>query len=255
GIINYQALALLGMYLLGVFLAIGSSIILNKIIRFKSKSYFVVEMPSYKLPLFKNVLYTVLEKTKSFVFNAGKIILAVSIILWFLASHGGENFDKAEETVKTETESQNLSDKELEVAIASYQIENSYIGMMGKSIEPVIKPLGYDWKIGIAIITSFAAREVFVGTLATIYSVEDAEDEGTIRQRMESATFAETGEKVFTLATGVSLLLFYAIAMQCAATVAIVKRETNSWKWAIIQLVGMGVMAYVFAFVGYTIFK
>jgi len=255
GIINYQALALLGMYLLGIFLAIGSSIILNKIIRFKSKSYFVVEMPSYKLPLFKNVFYTVIEKTKSFVFNAGKIILAVSIILWFLASHGGESFDNAEETVKNRMESLNPSDKELEVAIASYQIENSYIGMMGKSIEPVIKPLGYDWKIGIAIITSFAAREVFVGTLATIYSVEDAEDEGTIRQRMESATFAETGEKVFTLATGVSLLLFYAIAMQCAATVAIVKRETNSWKWAIIQLVGMGVMAYLFAFAGYTIFK
>jgi ferrous iron transport protein B len=255
GIINYQALALLGMYLLGVLLAISASIILNKIIKFKSKSYFVVEMPSYKLPLFKNVLYTVLEKTKSFVFNAGKIILSISVILWFLASHGGENFDKAETIVKTRVENQSLSKKELEAAVASYQIENSYIGMMGKSIEPVIKPLGYDWKIGIAIITSFAAREVFVGTLATIYSVEDAEDEGTIRQRMEAATFAVTGEKVFTLATGVSLLLFYAIAMQCAATVAIVRRETNSWKWTLFQLVGMGVMAYLFAFLGHTIFK
>lgn len=255
GFLNYQALALLGMYLLGIVLALVSAVILHKIIKLKSKSYFVIEMPAYKVPLFKNVFYTVLEKTKSFVLNAGKIILAVSVILWFLASHGGENFDNAEEIITKRTENAGLPEHELNAKVASFQIENSYIGMMGKSIEPVIKPLGYDWKVGIAIITSFAAREVFVGTLATIYSVEDAEDEGTIRSRMESATFADTGEKVFTLATGVSLLLFYAIAMQCAATVAIVKRETNSWKWAIIQLVGMGIMAYIFAFVGYTIFK
>ena len=148
-----------------------------------------------------------------------------------------------------------LSTETLRNAIASQKLESSYIGLMGKSIEPVISPLGYDWKIGIAIITSFAAREVFVGTLATIYSVEDPEDEGTITQRMDAATYPETGAKVFTLATGISLLLFYAIAMQCAATVAIVRRETNSWKWTLIQLFGMGIMAYVFAFVGYTIFK
>lgn len=255
GFINSQALALLGMYLLGIVLAIGSAVILNKIIRFKSKSYFVIELPSYKLPLFRNVFYTVVEKTKAFVFNAGKIILAVSIVLWFLASHGGKTFENAEEIVSSKYENTEISEEELSAEIASFQIENSYIGMMGKTIEPAIKPLGYDWKIGIAIITSFAAREVFVGTLATIYSVEDAEDEGTIRSRMESATFADTGEKVFTFATGISLLLFYAIAMQCAATVAIVRRETNSWKWTLIQLVGMGVMAYLFAFVGYTIFK
>ncbi len=255
GFINSQALVLLGMYLLGIVLALVSAVILNKIIKLKSKSYFVIEMPSYKMPLFRNVFYTVLEKTKAFVLNAGKIILAVSVILWFLASHGGETFDNAEEIVSSKIENRNLPEEELNTKVASFQIENSYIGMMGKAIEPVIKPLGYDWKIGIAIITSFAAREVFVGTLATIYSVEDAEDEATIKQRMEAATFADTGEKVFTLATGVSLLLFYAIAMQCAATVAIVKRETNSWKWTIIQLVGMGVLAYLFAFVGYTIFK
>lgn len=255
GFINSQALALLGMYLLGIVLAVGSAFILNKIIQFKSKSYFVIEMPSYKLPLFRNVFYTVVEKTKAFVFNAGKIILAVSIVLWFLASHGGKTFDNAEEIVSSKYENTEISEEELNAEIASFQIENSYIGMMGKTIEPVIRPLGYDWKIGIAIITSFAAREVFVGTLATIYSVEDAEDEGTIRSRMENATFADTGEKVFTFATGVSLLLFYAIAMQCAATVAIVKRETNSWKWTLIQLFGMGVLAYLFAFIGYTISK
>src|SRR5690554_1079065 len=255
GFINSQALALLGMYLLGIVLAIGSAIVLNKIIKFKSKSYFVIEMPSYKMPLFRNIFYTILEKTKAFVFNAGKIILAVSIVLWFLASHGGKTFDNAEEIVSSKYENTEISEEELNTEIASFQIENSYIGMMGKTIEPVIKPLGYDWKIGIAIITSFAAREVFVGTLATIYSVEDAEDEGTIRSRMESATFTDSGEKVFTFATGISLLLFYAVALQCAATVAIVRRETNSWKWTIIQLVGMGVLAYLFAFVGYTVFK
>ena len=255
GFINSQALALLGMYLLGIVLAIGSAIVLNKIIKFKSKSYFVIEMPSYKMPLFRNIFYTVLEKTKAFVFNAGKIILAVSIVLWFLASHGGKTFDNAEEIVSSKYENTEISEEELNTEIASFQIENSYIGMMGKTIEPVIKPLGYDWKIGIAIITSFAAREVFVGTLATIYSVEDAEDEGTIRSRMESATFTDSGEKVFTFATGISLLLFYAVALQCAATVAIVRRETNSWKWTIMQLVGMAILAYLFAFVGYTIFK
>src|SRR5690554_5521055 len=151
------------MYLLGIVLAIGSAIVLNKIIKFKSKSYFVIEMPSYKMPLFRNIFYTVLEKTKAFVFNAGKIILAVSIVLWFLASHGGKTFDNAEEIVSSKYENTEISEEELNTVIASFQIENSYIVMMGKTIEPVIKQLGYDWKIGIAIITSFAAREVFVG--------------------------------------------------------------------------------------------
>lgn len=259
GFINSQALTLLGMYVLGILLAIGSAIVLNKIIKAKGKSYFLIEMPSYKLPLLKNVAYTVLEKTKSFVFNAGKIILAVSIILWFLATHGGKTFDDAENIINSRQASLNMTENDKNAELASFQLENSYIGMMGKSIEPVIKPLGYDWKIGIAIIASFAAREVFVGTLATIYSVEDSDDEdahtATIRGRMEAATHGNTGVKVFTLATGVSLLLFYAIALQCAATVAIVRKETNSWKWTLAQLTGMGVMAYLFALFGHMIFK
>ncbi len=255
GFINSQALALLGMYVLGVVLAAGSAVILNKVINFKSKSYFVIEMPSYKLPLLRSVFFTVIEKTKSFVLNAGKIILAVSIILWFLASHGGKTFDIAQEIIEAKYTETPISDHQLEAEVASFQLENSYVGMMGKAIEPVIKPLGYDWKIGIAIITSFAAREVFVGTLATIYSVEDPDDQGTIKSRMQAATYADTGEKVFTTPTGVSLLLFYAIALQCAATVAIVRRETNSWKWPIIQFIGMGIMAYVAAFIGYTVFS
>jgi len=254
GFINSQALALLTMYLLGIIFALLASVILNKIIHFTNKSYFVIELPTYKIPLFRNVFYTVLEKTKAFVFNAGKIILAVSIVLWFLASHGGQTFENAEEIITSKYANTEISEAELNVEIASFQIENSYIGTIGKVIEPIIKPLGYDWKIGIAIITSFAAREVFVGTLATIYSVEDQEDVGTIRSKMEMATFSESGEKVFTLSTGISLLLFYAIAMQCVATVAIVKRETNSWKWTFIQLSGMGILAYLFAFFGNVVF-
>jgi ferrous iron transport protein B len=255
GFINSQALALLGMYVLGIVLAALAAVVLNKVINFKSKYYFVIEMPSYKLPLLRSVFFTVIEKTKSFVLNAGKIILAVSIILWFLASHGGKTFDNAQEIVEAKYSDTYIADEQLAAAVASFQLENSYVGMLGKTIEPVIKPLGYDWKIGVAIITSFAAREVFVGTLATIYSVEDPDDQGTIKSKMQAATYADTGEKVFTTPTGVSRLLFYAIALQCAATVAIVRRETNSWKWPIIQFVGMGIMAYVAAFIGYTIFS
>lgn len=254
GFINSQALALLGMYVFGIVLALIASIILTKIIKAKTKSYFVIEMPSYKIPLFKNVFFTVYEKTKSFVIDAGKIILAVSVVLWFLASHGGKTFDNANEIISNKIENQNLTHAELNSKIAAFKLENSYIGTMGKTIEPIIKPLGYDWKIGIAIITSFAAREVFVGTLATIYSVENTEDESTIKSKMETATFSD-GQKVFTTASGISLLLFYAIAMQCGATVAVVKRETNSWKWPLIQLFGLGILAYLFAFIGFNLIQ
>lgn len=254
GFINSQALALLGMYVFGIVLALIASIILTKIIKAKTKSYFVIEMPSYKIPLFKNIFFTVYEKTKSFVIDAGKIILAVSVVLWFLASHGGKTFDNANEIISNKIENQNLTHAELNTKIAAFKLENSYIGTMGKTIEPIIKPLGYDWKIGIAIITSFAAREVFVGTLATIYSVENTEDESTIKSKMETATFSD-GQKVFTTASGISLLLFYAIAMQCGATVAVVKRETNSWKWPLIQLFGLGILAYLFAFIGFNLIQ
>ena len=140
--------------------------------------------------------------------------------------------------------------------ISAYQLENSYIGIMGKAIEPIIRPLGYDWKIGVAVVSSFAAREVFVGTLATIYSVgSHSEEEVTIKNRMAAEVHPLTGTKVFNFATGVSLLLFYAFAMQCISTLAIVKKETNSWKWPVIQLVVMSGFAYVVAFTAYQILK
>ncbi len=248
--LNYQGLMLMFLYLVGFAMALLSAWILSMTIKIQSKSYFVVEMPNYKFPLLKNVGITVWEKTRTFVTEAGKIILAISILLWVLASYGpGKNFSEAEQIVQsnfTELEGEELTNK-----INSHKLEHSYIGLLGKSIEPVITPLGYDWKIGIALISSFAAREVFVGTLATIYSVEsDAEE--TIKNRMASEVRAD-GTPLFNLASGISLMLFYAFAMQCMSTLAIVKKETNSWKWPTIQLFGMTFLAYLTAFTTYQI--
>ncbi|MFT6065969.1 MAG: ferrous iron transport protein B [Paraglaciecola sp.] len=253
GFLNLQGLVLLSLYALGFATAILAAYILHKTLKIKSKSFFVIEMPNYKLPSLKNVFFEVVEKTKAFVFGAGKIILALSIVLWFLASNGGADFKNVEKTITENGMNQSLNDGELQQKIASAKLENSYIGMMGKAIEPAIKPLGYDWKIGIALITSFAAREVFVGTLATIYSVE-ANDENTttIKQKMASEV-NETGGILFNFPVGMSLMVFYAFAMQCMATFAIVKRETKSWKWPLIQLFGMALLAYVASFLTYQI--
>ena len=253
---SYKALTLMSLYIIGFMTAIFSAYLLNKILKIKSKSYFVIEMPNYKIPLLRNVAITVLEKTKTFILEAGKIILAISIILWVLASYGpGEQFNNAETIVQTEHPT--ILEDALEDKIAAHKLEYSYIGIIGKAIEPAIRPLGYDWKIGIGLITSFAAREVFVGTLATIYSVGSAgdnEDEDTIKSKM-AAEVHRDGSKVFTLASGISLLLFYAFAMQCMSTLAIVKRETNSWKWPLVQLFGMSLVAYIAAFIAYQFIK
>ena len=252
---SLQGLTLMALYLLAFVVAIASAYILNKLLKLKCKSYFVVEMPSYKVPLFKNVALNVLEKTKAFVTGAGKIILAISIVLWFLGSHGPGNFNKAEEIIAQKNANVRLSEGTFENQVNAYKLENSYIGIMGKTIEPAIKPLGYDWKIGIAVVSSFAAREVFVGTLATIYSVgSQSEEEATIKMKMAEDIDAN-GNKIFNFATGISLLLFYAFAMQCVSTLAIVKKETNSWKWPIIQLVFMSGFAYVVALIAYQTLK
>tara|TARA_B100001057_G_C22746202_1_gene909842 strand:- start:144 stop:1367 length:1224 start_codon:yes stop_codon:yes gene_type:complete len=248
--LSYQGLMLMFLYLIGFGMALISAWILSKTLKIKSKSYFVVEMPNYKLPLLKNIGITVWEKTKTFITEAGKIILAISIILWVLASNGpGENFSKAEQIIKTnnaELDQETLTNK-----INSFKLEHSYIGILGKSIEPIISPLGYDWKIGIALISSFAAREVFVGTLATIYSVESNAEE-TIKNQMASEVKSD-GKPLFNLASGISLMLFYAFAMQCMSTLAIVKKETNSWKWPLIQLFSMSLLAYTIALLTYQI--
>lgn len=256
GFLNMQGLTLMLLYLIGFGMAIFSAYILNKILKVKGKTYFVVEMPNYKLPLFKNVGINVIEKTKAFVLGAGKIILAISIVLWFLASYGpGKSFNDAEEIIIENNKNNPLPKEEFENAVASQKLENSYIGLMGKTIEPTISPLGYDWKIGIAIISSFAAREVFVGTLATIYSVGGSDNEVTIKNRMAAEVNPITGQKVFNFASGISLLLFYAFAMQCAGTLAITKKETNSWKWPLGQLIFMSGFAYIVALIAYQILK
>ena len=252
--ISYQGLTLMGLYLIGFLMAIVSASILNRALQSPNKSYFVVEMPNYKLPLLKNVAFTVWEKTLSFVVEAGKIILAISILLWFMASFGpGKKFSNAKQIVAHQYSNQVLSDSELENKIASFRLENSYIGILGKTIEPMILPLGYDWKIGIALISSFAAREVFVGTLATIYSVgNDAQE--TIKTRM-AGEIRKDGTRLFNLPTGISLMLFYAFAMQCMSTLAIVKKETNSWKWPSIQLFSMTIIAYIVSLLSYQLLK
>ncbi|MFV8334947.1 ferrous iron transport protein B [Flavobacterium sp. RSP29] len=256
GFLNMQGMTLMLLYVLGFGMAIFSAYILNKILKIKGKTYFVVEMPNYKLPLFKNVGINVIEKTKAFIFGAGKIILAISIVLWFLASYGpGEKFNNAETIVTENTKQNPLAKAAFENAVASQKLENSYIGLMGKTIEPAISPLGYDWKIGIAIISSFAAREVFVGTLATIYSVGGSDNEVTIKNKMAAEINPVTGEKVFNFASGISLLLFYAFALQCASTLAVTKKETNSWKWPAGQLIFMSGFAYVVALLAYQILK
>jgi ferrous iron transport protein B len=257
GFLNLQGLTLMLLYMLGFLMAIISATILNKMLQLKTKSFFVIEMPNYKIPYYKNVGLNVLEKTKAFVFGAGKIIVSLSIILWFMASYGpNDNFANAEDIITSESQNQSLSEDELNDKIASFKLENSYIGIIGKTIEPVIQPLGYDWKIGIGIVASFAAREVFVATMATIYSVgSHGEEENTIKEKMKNEVNSITGKPIYTFASGISLLLFYAFAMQCMSTLAIVKKETNSWKWPIIQLLFMSGLAYLVSLTAFQFLK
>lgn len=246
---NMQGVVLMGMYLLGFAAAMVSALVMKYIIKAQKKGFLVMELPVYRWPRWGNVFLMTLEKSKTFVCEAGKIILAVSVILWVLASYGpGKQMEQAAEAyVAAHAGEENLEDK-----VASVRLEHSYAGRLGKLIEPAIAPLGYDWKIGIALISSFAAREVFVGTMATLYSVgSSADDESTIKSRMKAERNPDTGEARFTLAVVFSLLVFYAFAMQCASTVAIVYKETRGWKWPLIQLGYMTALAYVSALLVY----
>ncbi|RZK58244.1 MAG: ferrous iron transport protein B [Pedobacter sp.] len=257
GIFNTQGLALMAMYLVGMVGAVLVAWIMKFLIKAKERSYFIMELPVYRMPRWNNVLLTVVEKSKTFVFEAGKVIIAISIILWVMASFGpGDRFDNIENKYASALADTTKNTQHIESLISSEKLENSYVGILGHWIEPSIRPLGYDWKIGIALITSFAAREAFVGTMATIYSVDGGdEDTDTIRERMLSSVNSRTGLPVYTFATGISLMLFYAFAMQCMSTVAIVYRETKSWKWPLIQLVYMTAMAYFAALIAYQLLK
>ncbi|UXP33742.1 ferrous iron transport protein B [Reichenbachiella agarivorans] len=256
GIFNLQGLTLMFLYLLGFFGAIFSALILQKILKVKERSYFIMELPVYRWPKWKNVWITIFSKSRTFVLEAGKIILAISIVLWVLASYGpGDRFDQASTAVQNTYPTLDTTSVEFENALSAYKLENSYAGILGKSIEPVIRPLGYDWKIGIALITSFAAREVFVGTIATIYSVGDEENESTIKDKLKAEINPETGLPMYTFALGLSLMIFYAFAMQCMSTLAVVYRETKSIKWPILQLIYMSGLAYICALIAYQVFK
>jgi ferrous iron transport protein B len=257
GFLSLQGLVMMALYLLGTVMALITAYIFKWFIKSIERSFFILELPVYRGPRWRNIFYTMVEKAKVFVFDAGKVIMVISLLLWVLSSYGPKDrmrnaSDKYEALAKANPAQADQYNKERKTVL----LENSYAGILGKSIEPAITPLGYDWKIGIALITSFAAREVFVGTMATLYSVgEDSDrDNSTLRQKMQAAVRPD-GSKVYNVATGLSLLVFYVLAMQCMSTLAVVKRETRSWKWPVIQLVYMTALAYVMSLIVYNIFK
>ncbi|MFK8008061.1 MAG: ferrous iron transport protein B [Saprospiraceae bacterium] len=246
GVFNMQGLVFMGLYLLGIVAALGAGWVFNKILKTEETSYLMLEMPVYRMPMARNVLLNVYEKTKTFVIEAGKVIFVISIVLWLMASFApGDGMQLAEQQARTIALDKKLDEATTENLIAAKKIEASYAGHVGKFIEPVIRPLGFDWKIGIALITSFAAREVFVGTMATIYSIGSDAEETSVIDRMATEINPDNGELVYNRATSLSLLIFYVFAMQCMSTLAVVKRETKSWKWAIIQFVFMTALAYL----------
>ncbi len=256
GFLSLQGLVMMALYLAGTFMALLVSYVMKWFIRIQEKSFFILELPVYRAPRWKNVLQTMVEKAKVFVFQAGKVIMVISLILWVLSTYGPKEKMHAatiayEEQVRLHPENKIELGRQYQTSL----LENSFAGILGKSIEPAIKPLGYDWKIGIALVTSFAAREVFVGTMATLYSVGDDDDtNSTLRQKMKAAKRPD-GTPVYTLAAGLSLMVFYMLAMQCMSTLAVVKRETKSWKWPLLQLGYMTGLAYLMSLLVYWLFK
>jgi len=254
GLFQLRGLVLFGMYLLGFLAVICSAYVFNLIIKNKGKQYFILELPLYRSPNWKNVGSSVLSKVRTFVGESGKIIIAISIILWFLSAFGPKDtFNKIEVNNEALIEGKIISEKQGQINIKSEKLQNSYAGQLGRTIEPVIAPLGYDWKIGIALITSFAAREVFVGTMATLYGLEN--EEGDIKSAMISAKNPTTGKPIYTLATALSLLIFYAFALQCMSTIAITYKETASLKWTIVQIIFMTGLAYLSSLIVYQLLK
>ena len=256
GFLSVQGLVMMGLYLLGLVMALIVSYVAKWFINIREKSFFILELPTYRSPRWNNVLPTMINKARIFVMDAGKIIMIISLVLWGLSSFGPgntmQNLTQQYDQMKTQPGAAVAQlDKEYHTA----KLENSYAGIIGKSLEPAIAPLGYDWKIGIALVTSFAAREVFVGTMATLYSVGDTDDGSLLLKEKMKAAVKPDGTPVFTLATGLSLMIFYVFAMQCMSTLAVVKRETRSWKWPVIQLIYMTTLAYLMSWVVYQIFK
>lgn len=256
-VFNMQGLALTAMYVFSLVSAILVAWVFKFVLKARERGYFIMELPVYRMPRWKNVGFSMYERSKSFVLQAGKVIIAVSIILWVLASYApGDRFARIEAKYKLPQYTKGIAQDQIDRNIATEKLESSYAGVLGHTIEPVIRPLGFDWKIGIALITSFAAREVFVGTMATIYSVNgDADNIQSVQEKMRQAKNAETGEPVFTLAVALSLMMFYAFAMQCASTVAVVYRETKNWRWPAAQFAYMTVLAYTASFITFHLLR
>lgn len=254
GFLSLQGLVMMALYLLGTVMALIVSYVMKWFIKISEKSFFILELPIYRAPRWKNVGITMVEKARIFVMDAGKVIMIISLLLWFMSSYGpGDRIEQTEAKYATLIQQAPEKADSLERLASTEKLQHSYAGILGQWIEPAIKPLGYDWKIGIALITSFAAREVFVGTMATLYSVEESDD-SSLREKLQSAKHAD-GSKVYTLAAALSLMVFYVLAMQCMSTLAVVKRETKTWKWPIFQLVYMTVLAYAMSWVTYIIFS
>ena len=254
GFFGLQGLVMMLLYVLGMVMAMLASLVLKWFIKIKEKSYFILELPVYRAPRWGNVVLTMLQKAKIFVVDAGKVIMLISLLLWFLSTYGPAEKMQVLKTQYAAAVKQNPTQAAvLEKKYNTDKLANSYAGILGKQIEPVIKPLGYDWKIGIALITSFAAREVFVGTMATLYSVEE-DDNSSLREKMRASVWPD-GTPVYSLAAALSLMVFYVLAMQCMSTLVIVKRETGTWKWPTIQFFMMTGLAYVTSWVVYVVFK
>jgi len=252
GFLGLQGLVMMGLYLLGLVMALIVSYVAKWFIRINEKSFFILELPTYRSPRWNNIFPTMINKARIFVTDAGKVIMIISLVLWALSSFGpGNSMQKISERYAQLKLSPGANTVQLDKEYRTARLENSYAGRLGKSIQPVIAPLGYDWKIGIALITSFAAREVFVGTMATLYSVGDEDQGGLLLKEKMKAAVGLDGKPVFNLASGLSLLIFYVFAMQCMSTLAVVKRETKSWKWPVIQLVYMTGLAYLLSFCVY----
>jgi ferrous iron transport protein B len=254
GFLGLQGLVMMGLYLLGLVMALVVSYIAKWFINIKEKSFFILELPTYRSPRWNNVLQTMINKAKIFVVDAGKIIMLISLVLWALSSFGPKNSAASEQANYEGKKTEKLQALDVANTYKTTELENSYAGILGKAIEPVIKPLGFDWRIGIALITSFAAREVFVGTMATLYSVGE-DDKGLVLSDKMRAAKREDGTTLFTLETGISLMIFYVFAMQCMSTLAITRRESKTWKWPAIQFVYMTSLAYVMSFIAYQLLK
>jgi ferrous iron transport protein B len=253
GVFNLQGVVMMSLYILGFVAAITAASLMKFLVKQKERDFFIMELPLYRVPRWPDAAIAVIDKVKVFLFDAGKIIIAISIVLWFLSSHGpGENYAKLNEQIEKLAASG--TEEETIAYIESQKLEHSYAGQIGHFIEPAIAPLGFDWKIGIALITSFAAREVFVGTMSTIYSAgSESVTKRTVKDKMMAEIIPATGKPRYNAATGWSLMLFYAFAMQCMSTLAVVKRETGGWKWPLIQLGYLSVLAYVVSLIIYSL--